>query len=135
MSGYNPDSGRQSFACPVCGDPRNGVIDSREIQDGAKIRRRRECINQHRFSTIEETPLRKFELNDDEREQVKDDPLSVACERAWQASTSIINAIIHNNGIPNGRLIAIEVDKAMQEVRDACDLIAEDELESASVND
>jgi len=40
--------------CPFCHDPENKVIDSRESQEGAVIRRRRECLAcQRRFTTYE----------------------------------------------------------------------------------
>ena len=37
--------------CPECGTPHHEVNDSRKR--GNEIRRRRECFNGHRFSTIE----------------------------------------------------------------------------------
>ncbi|KJF19017.1 MULTISPECIES: transcriptional regulator NrdR [Acidithrix] len=47
--------------CPTCGNHEDKVVDSRVIEDGRTIRRRRECIScQRRFSTferIEEVPL------------------------------------------------------------------------------
>jgi len=47
--------------CPGCGYPDSRVLDSRPTQDGAAIRRRRECPRcQRRFTTyerLEETPL------------------------------------------------------------------------------
>ena len=40
--------------CPVCGYPDSKVIDSRPIEDGSSIRRRRECLEcQKRFTTFE----------------------------------------------------------------------------------
>lgn len=40
--------------CPVCNFPDSKVIDSRPTQDGASIRRRRECLEcQKRFTTFE----------------------------------------------------------------------------------
>lgn len=40
--------------CPACGNPDSKVIDSRPSEDGAAIRRRRECLNcRHRFTTYE----------------------------------------------------------------------------------
>ena len=48
--------------CPFCGDEGNRVIDSRLANEGAEIRRRRECDEcGRRFTTrerIDETPLR-----------------------------------------------------------------------------
>lgn len=37
--------------CPTCSTPLNEVVDSRKR--GESIRRRRECFNGHRFSTLE----------------------------------------------------------------------------------
>lgn len=47
--------------CPVCGYTESKVIDSRPTEEGASIRRRRECLScQNRFTTyetIENMPL------------------------------------------------------------------------------
>lgn len=47
--------------CPYCGYQESKVVDSRPTDEGATIRRRRECINcKGRFTTyekIEETPI------------------------------------------------------------------------------
>src|SRR3989338_2224617 len=41
--------------CPKCHSLRDQVIDSRLIQDGLVVRRRRECLKcHHRFTTYEE---------------------------------------------------------------------------------
>ena len=40
--------------CPACGHPDSKVIDSRPVEDGSSIRRRRECqVCQKRFTTFE----------------------------------------------------------------------------------
>lgn len=40
--------------CPFCGDSDNQVLESRAVEDGKQIRRRRECSNcQKRFTTYE----------------------------------------------------------------------------------
>lgn len=40
--------------CPACGYPESKVIDSRPIEEGNSIRRRRECLKcQKRFTTFE----------------------------------------------------------------------------------
>lgn len=40
--------------CPFCGEPESRVIDSRPVEDGSVIRRRRECLNcGRRFTTYE----------------------------------------------------------------------------------
>ena len=47
--------------CPSCGHSESKVVDSRPSEDGATIRRRRECLEcGHRFTTYErlgDTPL------------------------------------------------------------------------------
>lgn len=47
--------------CPMCGHLESKVVDSRPMDDGSKIRRRRECLNcQKRFTTyevVETTPI------------------------------------------------------------------------------
>jgi hypothetical protein len=47
------DFNRTSFLCPECNDARCVVIGTRENRDGTEIRRRRMCVNQHRFTTLE----------------------------------------------------------------------------------
>ena len=40
--------------CPFCGNPETKVVDSREVNDGTMIRRRRECLRcKKRFTTYE----------------------------------------------------------------------------------
>ena len=40
--------------CPVCGNPDRKVIDSRPVEEGNSIKRRRECpVCQKRFTTFE----------------------------------------------------------------------------------
>ncbi|MDK2897458.1 MAG: transcriptional repressor NrdR [Candidatus Atribacteria bacterium] len=40
--------------CPYCGEPDTRVIDSRVVDEGSGVRRRRECTNCHRrFTTYE----------------------------------------------------------------------------------
>ena len=40
--------------CPACGFPESKVVDSRPVNDGGSIRRRRECLQcQKRFTTFE----------------------------------------------------------------------------------
>ncbi|MGM0384826.1 MAG: transcriptional regulator NrdR [Actinomycetota bacterium] len=44
--------------CPFCRHPDSRVIDSRTLDDGSAIRRRRECPNCHRrFTTVETAAL------------------------------------------------------------------------------
>ena len=41
----------KKFPCPECGGPLRAVIDSRSAPNG--VRRRRECVKGHRFTTLE----------------------------------------------------------------------------------
>lgn len=44
--------------CPFCRHPESRVIDSREVEDGQAIRRRRSCAEcSRRFTTVEESVL------------------------------------------------------------------------------
>lgn len=44
--------------CPICLNDQTKVVDSREVDDGTVIRRRRECLKCHaRFSTLEELEI------------------------------------------------------------------------------
>ena len=44
----------QSMKCPICNFPDSRVLDSRPVEDGASIKRRRECPNcGRRFTTYE----------------------------------------------------------------------------------
>jgi len=45
---------KQTMKCPFCGDSESKVVDSRPAEEGATIRRRRECLAcQKRFTTYE----------------------------------------------------------------------------------
>ena len=47
--------------CPVCGYPESRVVDSRPVDEGSSIRRRRECLScAHRFTTFEVTEALRF---------------------------------------------------------------------------
>ncbi|MGC4106381.1 MAG: transcriptional regulator NrdR [Thermomicrobiales bacterium] len=64
--------------CPFCGARDSRVIDSRELSDGAAIRRRRECIKCHqRFTTYEriETVALAVVKKDGRREEFNPDKL------------------------------------------------------------
>ncbi len=51
--------GGSSVRCPFCRHPDSRVVDSREAEEGAAIRRRRSCPScNRRFTTIEEASLR-----------------------------------------------------------------------------
>ncbi len=57
--------------CPFCGNLESRVIDSRPVEDGAAIRRRRECLScKKRFTTYErvESPVMLVIKKDGRRE-------------------------------------------------------------------
>ena len=54
-------NGGFSMRCPYCAHPESKVVDSRPSDEGASIRRRRECLECHKrfttYETIESLPL------------------------------------------------------------------------------
>ncbi len=90
--------------CPYCNAPDTKVLDSRNSEDGAVIRRRRKCESepcQKRFTTFE-----KIELDmpmiiklDGRREAYKRDKIQYGLEKACQKlkiSTNQIERVIEN---------------------------------------
>lgn len=54
----NGGEGEKVMRCPFCRHPDSRVIDSREVEDGQAIRRRRSCPEcSRRFTTVEEAVL------------------------------------------------------------------------------
>jgi len=53
--------GGKDMKCPYCGHPESKVVDSRPSDEGASIRRRRECLECHKrfttYETMESLPL------------------------------------------------------------------------------
>jgi transcriptional repressor NrdR len=73
--------------CPFCTHPDSRVIDSREAQDGAVIRRRRECPScEHRFTTYEkaEALLPAIVKKDGRREPFDREKLLAGLKRACE---------------------------------------------------
>lgn len=73
--------------CPYCGHKETKVVDSREIEDGKTIRRRRECEEgkcKSRFSTYEqiETLNLTVEKRDGQQEEYKREKLEESVRRA-----------------------------------------------------
>ena len=86
--------------CPYCNGDNDRVIDSRSVQDGYAIRRRRECVNcGKRFTTYErpdETELRVVK-KDGTREPFQSEKLRVGLEKAcWKRpiSTDAIMSVV-----------------------------------------
>jgi transcriptional repressor NrdR len=74
--------------CPKCEHRENKVIDSREVREGAAIRRRRLCLNcGHRFTTYEEVMRTALQVikRDGRREELSRDKLMgslhIACQK------------------------------------------------------
>ncbi len=74
--------------CPRCHNQETKVIDSREFNEGAAIRRRRECLKcEFRFSTYEELELLNLNVvkKDDSREPYQrmkiEKGIQIACEK------------------------------------------------------
>ena len=87
--------------CPFCQHDDTRVIDSRESDDGAAIRRRRECPScGERFNTFEtaELKLPAIVKNDGRREAFDERKLRVSFDRALQkrpVSEEQIDAAVH----------------------------------------
>ena len=87
--------------CPFCQHDDTRVIDSRESDDGAAIRRRRECPQcGERFNTFEtaELKLPAIVKNDGRREAFDERKLRVSFDRALQkrpVSEEQIDAAVH----------------------------------------
>ena len=73
--------------CPTCNSPDSRVLDSRPIDDGARIKRRRECpVCQRRFTTyevIDTVPIAVVK-RDGRREFFDKHKLTLGIERACQ---------------------------------------------------
>ncbi len=90
--------------CPKCEHRENKVIDSREVREGASIRRRRLCLNcGHRFTTYEEVLRATLQIikRDGRREELSREKLiqslSIACQKrpiSVQQIEQMTNAVI-----------------------------------------
>ncbi len=86
--------------CPSCNSPDSRVLDSRPVEDGASIKRRRECpVCQRRFTTYEvvDTVPIAVVKRDGRREFFDKHKLTVGIERACQkrnVSASEIASVI-----------------------------------------
>lgn len=86
--------------CPFCRNPDTKVTDSRDTDDGASIRRRRECLACGKrfttYETVEKTPLRVIKKNGTremfDRNKIRNG-LIRACEKRNISSAQIENII------------------------------------------
>ena len=77
--------------CPSCGNPDTRVIDSREAEDGASIRRRRACDRcEARFTTFERSESARIQVlkKDGSRQEFDRRNLASAIEKAASKSLS-----------------------------------------------
>src|SRR2546427_12539421 len=71
--------------CPSCGNPDTRVIDSREAEDGASIRRRRVCDRcEERFTTFERSESARIQVQkrDGTKQEFDRRKLASAIEKA-----------------------------------------------------
>lgn len=90
--------------CPKCEHRENKVIDSREVREGAAIRRRRLCLScGHRFTTYEEVMRAALQVikRDGRREEFSREKLmqslTVACQKrpiSIQQIEQMVNAVV-----------------------------------------
>ena len=87
--------------CPVCAHPESKVLDSRPCNDGASIRRRRECLGcQKRFTTFETVEIVAFMVVKKDKTREIFDRTKVskgivrACEKRPVTMNQIENAVI-----------------------------------------
>ena len=75
--------------CPSCGNPDTRVVDSREAEDGASIRRRRACDRcEERFTTFERSESARIQVlkRDGTRQEFDRRKLASAIEKAASKS-------------------------------------------------
>lgn len=88
--------------CPFCSAPDTRVIDSRLANDGAQVRRRRECVScNERFTTYEgaELNMPRIVKQDGSRMPFKQEKLCTGVMRALEkrpVSTEQVDAAINN---------------------------------------
>jgi transcriptional repressor NrdR len=113
--------------CPQCGDAANRVIDSRDLDDSATIRRRRECAAcSARFTTYERMEAARLVVlkRDGTRQEFDRDKLAAGLRKALtrrpvpdgaaEQAADEIEAELRAGGtseIPSGRIGALAMDK------------------------
>ncbi|HRR96141.1 MAG TPA: transcriptional regulator NrdR [Candidatus Ratteibacteria bacterium] len=86
--------------CPYCSFLKDKVIDTREINNGLQVRRRRECLNcRKRFTTYEEIEMKPIIVikKDGRREKFNRDKIFSGIQRACEKrpiSTEEIEKVI-----------------------------------------
>ncbi len=88
--------------CPYCSAADTKVLDSRNLEEGSTIRRRRKCDTcQKRFTTFEtvELSMPMVMKRDGRREPYRQEKIKVGIEKACEKrniSTAQIDRILHN---------------------------------------
>lgn len=94
--------------CPYCANPESKVVDSRPADEGASIRRRRECLECHRrfttYETMESVPLVVIK-KDGSRQTFDKSKLMASIMKACEKRSVSINTVEH---------IADEIEQALQ---------------------
>ena len=108
--------------CPKCEHRENKVIDSREVREGASIRRRRLCLNcGHRFTTYEEVLRAALQVikRDGRREEFSREKLVHA-----------VRAACHKRPVD-----AEQITMLIEDVIDMLDAQFENEIPSGAIGD
>ena len=116
--------------CPACGERDTRVIDSRDLDDGATIRRRRECARcGTRFTTYERVEAARLSVvkRDGGREEFDRDKLAAGLakaltrrpvpERAAEEAAESIEAELRAAGaseVPSRRIGELAMDRLRQ---------------------
>jgi transcriptional repressor NrdR len=116
--------------CPACGERDTRVIDSRDLDDGGTIRRRRECARcGTRFTTYERAEVARLVVvkRDGSREDFDREKLAAGLqkaltrrpvpERAAEMAAESIEAELRAAGlaeVPSGRIGELAMDRLRQ---------------------
>ncbi len=104
--------------CPFCNHSEDRVLESRELDDGKSVRRRRECLKcEGRFTSyerVEERPIMVIK-RDGQREQFSRDKIlkgvTRACEKRpvpAEAIDKLVDEVIHEVHRADGREVATQ---------------------------
>lgn len=104
--------------CPFCNHPEDRVLESRELDDGRSVRRRRECLKcEGRFTSyerVEERPIMVIK-RDGQREQFSRDKIlkgvTRACEKrpvSAEMIDKLVDEVIHEVHRADGREVATQ---------------------------
>lgn len=99
--------------CPVCGAPDSRVLDSRPVEDGASIRRRRECVScGKRFTTyemVETVPITVIK-KDGRREPFDRHKLKLGLQNACMKRNVDVEKIVSDIEVELANSMATEIE-------------------------